>query len=314
VPRPTRVEIVREKAEPRERRERGPPISFEPLIFPALAVGTLFFIAEYKEQIASTITRVFNVLPHAGEIAGSIDYPDVQLPIGGGGGVTAGGAGNDKYGIKKIYAGDKVTYNARNSDNPGRKEWEINTNGYLNMECTGYIKAGGDQIAVKMRGGKHNDSCPRCGCNIIVRFPTQYGKGDNFALECPHPQYDFKNIGTKFSYGSIANKWVGVKGIVWNTANSVHVEAWMDLGGLNSSGKPANNWKKFYETNVSGSQWRKNPINGPDSLVHFRIDNTNTSAKYMSVREIKPIGSSSLAFMDELYTRQEDLDRITVPY
>ena len=308
-----RVVVVRESA-PREpvRREKPLKIDLEYLVVPAAIGGGLLFYAVYKEQIHQTLDNLAEAIPKALGVIRSIPVyplPPIDFPIGDGN--PTKGVGVDKYGITKIYSSaGRETYNVYNSDNPGRKEWEVNTNGYLNMECTGYIRAGGDQIAVKMRGGKHNDNCKNCGCCIIVRFPTDYGKGKNFALECPHPEYDFRDIGTKFSYNSIANKWVGVKGIVYNSGGGVRVEAWMDLGGLDSSGRPRNQWKQFYATTISGEKWRKNPVYGPDSLVHFRIDNTNTSAKFMSVREI---GSrANIAIVEEYADSLEP--RITVPY
>lgn len=319
----------------KEREPRTPRFDIEPFILPAVLAGGLIVVVVYKDEIVSIIDKIVQGLPSIDEIIDKIPKPSPEPEPTDGNGAhqdtcpsipcatgyecvnnkcvkksTTPTAGVDKNGIKKIYptAGGKETYNAQNSDNPGRKEWEINTKGYLNMECTGYIKAGGDQIAIKMRGGHHNDSCPKCGCCVEVRFHVS-GSGDNFATECPHPDYQFKSISTKFSKPNIKDKWVGVKGIVFNSGSQIKVQAWMDTGGLDSAGKPANNWKLWFETTVSDSKFAKNPVNGPDALVYFRIDNTNTTAKYLSVREIKPT-SSAFAYAYQA----KGLDRITVPY
>lgn len=205
------------------------------------------------------------------------------------------GVGFDKNGVTKIYAtaGGKESYNATNSDNPGRKEWDIGSAGFLNMEMTGYFKTNIDEIAFKLRGGEHTDSCPDCGCCIQVRATPGSG---NFALECPHPKYDFKNIGTKFRIRDFRNRWVGVKAIVFNSGSGVKVLAYIDEGGITAAGKPANQWRLWYEANVSGSKWRKNPVNGPKAKVSFRIDSKNTQGRFMSIREIGSSASLAKAF------------------
>ena len=70
----------RQRVITREPRHRAPRFSIEPLVVPAMIGGALLFYVVYKDQINDVIQKLIEVIPHAGEIIGSIDIPIYPLP------------------------------------------------------------------------------------------------------------------------------------------------------------------------------------------------------------------------------------------
>ena len=245
-------------------------------------------------------------------------------------GPTPAPPGTGYQGIKAIYGGtgkvnDRVSGGGLEYHNGiPRREWEINTNGFLNMEATGYFKpaSGNEEISIKMRGGDHTGSgdnpTTRQGCCYFTRFGIPNpNSGTNFGKECPHPDYCFSKISTNFQTPTnILNRWVGMKMMTWNVSGGVHIECWGDFGNnrLVQSGNQykfvaSNQWRKWFQVTDTGQfgcsqaagskpPFTRNPWNGSTAKVIFRIDVKDVQGIGMHVREIRPGGSITSADVD----------------
>ncbi len=195
----------------------------------------------------------------------------------------------------------KEVYSFYPSHNPNRREWAMDANGLLNMEVTSYAQVtGNDSFAIKVRGGKHDDSNPDHGTSYTFDFPTGNKDKATFAKEKPHPEYCKLEIPTKISKGGLSGKMIGYKAAIWNTPNNtVKFMSWIDTDGI-INGKPANNWKLYIEGEDSGQlcsgqhkePFLKSPVFGSNHIIYFRIDNSTVpELKFVSAREIS--GSTS---------------------
>ena len=222
--------------------------------------------------------------------------------------------------IRDVVSGGSVEYH---SGIP-RREWEINCNGLLNIEATGYflVSGGKEEISIKVRGGNHtgsgDNSTTRQGCCYIMDVPFPQPNDDtNFAKECPHPDYCKVKLPTKFNPGNIMNRWIGAKFIVWNVSNGVRLQGYLDTGNnrlVQSGGQfsfvPSNQWKLWFETTDTGQfgcgqaagskpPFTHAPWSGSLHKVIYRVDVTQVKSIGLHVREIVAPGmtGSRLATM-----------------
>jgi hypothetical protein len=166
---------------------------------------------------------------------------------------------------------------------------------WKNTEVTGYFKvissSDGDGISLVTRSVRHSNSihegCGGSSYHNNIRFDGTF----QFKKEMWHVNYDTKPP-TKSGIGSIFNKWVGFKGIVYNLPDgSVKLESYVD--------KDANNdWQKVQELVDSGN-WgndmthcnAKNPgaqITWGSPMPIFKSTGVTYDFKKLSVREIVP--------------------------
>ena len=172
------------------------------------------------------------------------------------------------------------------------------SNDWKNVEITGYIKVndglGDENFAWYARGGKHTSSGSPDGCEgSSYKVDLFYNGQIRFAKEQWHVSYVFSP--TKSGIGSIFDKWVGFKGIMYNLEQNgktvVKLETWIDK---NANG----NWVKVDERIDSGGWGTEGEeCNGkPDQIITwggpittFRWDGADdVDIKYFSVREIQP--------------------------
>lgn len=212
-----------------------------------------------------------------------------------------------------------------------RREWEINCNGLLNVEATGYflVSGGQEEISIKVRGGNHTGSgdnaTTRQGCCYIMDVPFPNPNGDtNFAKECPHPDYCKKKIPTQFNPGNIIGRWIGCKFIVWNVAGGVRCEGYLDTGNnrlVQTSGAynfiPSNQWHKWFEVLDTGNICPGNqkppfthaPWNGSLHKVIYRVDVTQVKSVGLHVREIAAPGVTGSRYTD-YQTRSAQVQKV----
>jgi uncharacterized protein YxeA len=166
---------------------------------------------------------------------------------------------------------------------------------WKNTEVTGYFKVtstnSGDGISLVTRSVRHSTSVHN-GCggsayhnNIKFDGTFQYKK------EMWHVNYDTLPP-TKSGIGSIMNKWVGFKGIVYNLPNgNVKLESYVDKDANN-------NWQKVEELVDSGN-WGNDMThcgaNKPGAQITwtspmpiFKSNGVTYDFKKLSVREIVP--------------------------
>jgi hypothetical protein len=166
---------------------------------------------------------------------------------------------------------------------------------WKNTEMTGYFKVtstkAGDGISFVTRSVRHNeavaDGCGGSSYHNNIRFEgtSQYKK------EQWHVNYD--NLPpTKNGIGSIMNKWVGFKGVVYNLPNgNVKLESYVDKNNNNE-------WEKVHELTDSGN-WGddmthcnadKNgaQITWGSPMIIFKSTGVTYDFKKLSMREIVP--------------------------
>ena len=178
------------------------------------------------------------------------------------------------------------------------KGYMLAPNDWRNFEMTQYVKVNtsptDDNFSPNGRGGRHTGSGPPEGCEGSSMKGDVFFSGKvRFAKEQWHVSYVFTNL--KTPTGSIEDKWVGIKFIVYNFVENnkvvVKTELWLDT---NNNG----NFVKVDENVDRGSWGTEGTACGgaPDQIISwggpittFRWDTaTDVDFKNLSVREIVP--------------------------
>jgi hypothetical protein len=230
----------------------------------------------------------------------------------------------DEFGIKKLYPDGNfrtsVPFIVGRQDGVSNRWNAASDRGdiripspteYINYEVTGYIKVNDnfDGFNLKYWGPHHGSSgipfddvrnqagelTPCCwydlgiDSNGVVQTEVEFPHPDNYDKPNPGP---IQNVGT-----SLVNKWIGVKWIVYKIPNSDSrkVELWWDRGGIDSTGKPANQWE-ILVNKVDNGDWLRSDYSPPNQQeVELRIRDVNPSAievRHLYVRDITPPSSS----------------------
>lgn len=234
----------------------------------------------------------------------------------------------DSNGVKKIFEtkggkpqehyGFEYDYDKRLE----REQFYLENIPILDGEYTAYIKLDNrdgeeDDVSFKVRGGEHNDRHKNAGRSYAIG--TSFDGDPYLAKEYPHhpltPKFlneirtadnddDDDDDGTTKNIGSLDNRWVGFKVIIYNKQNNaVHIEVYVDNKGLLSTGKPANEWKLWW-TAVDDGKWENSDgrtggepylelqgkKGGTPEMTYIRIDQMKekgqTEIKYESARGI----------------------------
>lgn len=189
---------------------------------------------------------------------------------------------------------------------------------WTNVEMTGYFKlnnaagSSSDQDwTMYGNGGRHTGDGPPVGCmGSAYKGSYHYKNADNrFAKESWHVNYDYlynwASIPGGVDYTQESSRWLGMKFIRYefarNAKRGVRVELWLDFGGVNGSGVPANQWHLYRaaEDHPDSPSWGSQATECNAALddqvmlwggpwVTWRWDNTDSSLRLMSVREIVP--------------------------
>ena len=190
------------------------------------------------------------------------------------------------------YQPDKITTYAQSQ--LATKGYMQSPNDWKNVEITGFVKvnsASEDNFAWYGRGGKHTDSNGGCE-GTAYKIGLYYSGKVRFAKEQQHADgYSF--TASKTGTPSVMDRWVGLKGVMYNNAQgNVVLETWISEGdGVT--------WKKVNSHIDSGGWGSDGDMCGastPDQkitwggpIVTFRWDSApDVDFKWLSVREIQP--------------------------
>jgi hypothetical protein len=178
------------------------------------------------------------------------------------------------------------------------KGYMLASNDWRNFEMTQYVKVNtspsDDNFAPYGRGGRHTGSGAPEGCEGSSMKGDVFFSGKvRFAKEQWHVSYVFTSL--KTATGSIEDKWIGIKFIVYNFQENgktvVKTQLWLDT-------KNDGNFVKVDE-NVDRGGWGTEGTEcggAPDQIISwggpittFRWDTaTDVDFKNLSVREIAP--------------------------
>lgn len=188
---------------------------------------------------------------------------------------------------------------------------------WTNVEMTGYFKlnspassASDQDWTVYGNGGRHTGNGTVDGClGSAYKASYHYKNADHrMAKESYHVNYDYKawqNAAGGIDYTANQSAWLGMKLVRYQFTRGgqprVRLELWLDFGGIDANGAPANQWQlhRAAEDHPDQPSWGENagfcdaPVGdqimfwgGP--WVTWRWDNTDSSLRLMSVREIVP--------------------------
>jgi hypothetical protein len=194
------------------------------------------------------------------------------------------------------YDGNKIP--TLNHGSIATKGYMLAPNDWRNFEMTQYVKVNtspsDDNLAPYGRGGRHTGSGAPEGCEGSSMKGDVFFSGKvRFAKEQWHVSYVFTSL--KSATGSIEDKWVGIKFVVYNFVENnkvvVKTQLWLDT---NNNG----NFVKVNE-NVDRGGWGTAGTEcggAPDQIISwggpittFRWDSaTDVDFKNLSVREISP--------------------------
>ena len=179
------------------------------------------------------------------------------------------------------------------------KGYMLASNDWRNFEMTQYVRVNtspsDDNFSPYGRGGRHTGSGAPEGCEgSSIKGDVFFSGKVRFAKEQWHVSYVFTSLKT-LSTGSIEDKWIGIKFIVYNFVQNnnvvVKTELWLDT---NNSG----NFVKVDERVDNGGWGTEGTECGgaPDQIISwggpittFRWDTaTDVDFKNLSVREIIP--------------------------
>ena len=166
---------------------------------------------------------------------------------------------------------------------------------WKNTEMTGYFKVtstqSGDGISFVTRSVRHNeavaDGCGGSSYHNNIRFEGTF----QYKKEQWHVNYDILPP-TKSGIGSIMDKWVGFKGIVYNLPNgNMKLESYVDKNNNNQ-------WEKVQELTDSGN-WGDDmthcdaskdgaQITWGSPMAIFKSNGVTYDFKKLSLREITP--------------------------
>ena len=186
------------------------------------------------------------------------------------------------------------------SSTAGRSQWVADLpHCFVNLEVTGYlfihdVDNNSEEVSIKVRGGPHTDDNNDWGSCYIIGIG--YDGSVNSQYEEPHPNnhpMDFDEVTNDPLDGDAVGKWFGIKAICYEDGNHDKIECWIDPGGLDGSGKPKNEWVKFWETTSNQFTGECNG-DGDNERVYFRMDDVSgdeedaVDVKFATAREIDP--------------------------
>jgi hypothetical protein len=141
--------------------------------------------------------------------------------------------------------------------------------GYFNINLGGEVTSGNDctanpseEISMKMNGGPHSDSNSEWADTMDSGTISFNGDRSRFRTEEDHPDYSGSYSGRSLPGGwpiqtsnlcTVPGGWVGAATVKVNvdtnsdgTADAVRIIHYVDESGLDSAGKPRNNWEVVY--------------------------------------------------------------------
>lgn len=239
--------------------------------------------------------------------------PGITPPTGGGGGPQPSGE-LDANGVKMIYAttGNKVDLPTTASPHENGDRYSAQHT-FTNYMIMAYLHTGSGQQAIGCKtDGPNHGNCqsmkPTC---LWIDPDLQISDCSiKYGAEFPHPQANDLQCDSCKSCGvSLDNKWVGYANIAYEGPGGPSDrwnEVWVDPGGLDAAGKPANQWMQLLKENYTKqipAEWQRpnglpvdcsNCGSGTGLEAEIRMRGVNgTELKYGAVHEITNPGSST---------------------
>ncbi|MGE0869217.1 MAG: hypothetical protein AB7P03_11665 [Kofleriaceae bacterium] len=219
----------------------------------------------------------------------------------------------------------RMTVSAEESDCEGetnqgdalQRGYMCSENDWYAYEMTGYLQlvdaasSDDDQDWVLYGGGgRHTGNSLPVGCEGSA-YKTSYHYVNaqvRVRKENYHVNYfnrHWKDVAGGLDYSQHKDKWLGLKmvryEIVRDGQRGLRIEQYVDLGGIDADGNPANEWTlvNVEEDHPSSGSWGSGATScdapASDQImlwggpwVTYRWDNTESRIRLMSVREIEP--------------------------
>jgi hypothetical protein len=258
-----------------------------------LAVGgyLIYTKTDWFQQFFEAVKSI------AGEVRGGIGSGGRRPSTGGGGAPTGGGDVQGNLSAtggqtifpstgKKWQAKDsgKTTRNYASGGSSGTTQWDIKGVGPVtNLEVTTYVNVGScsDEVSLKVYGPSHSGS--NC-CWVIFNCSCSDGK-IMLGSEGPHPTTSKTNLGSGMSIGSIKNKEVGLKLVIFKSGGGYTAIGYADTGG---------GWKEVIRKTFS--EWgvnKKASTPHGSATIQFRTDCSGVKYRIAEAAEINPTGAAA---------------------
>jgi len=191
---------------------------------------------------------------------------------------------------KKWTAKDsgKTTRNYASGGSSGTTQWDIKGVGPItNLEVTTVVNVGGcgDEVSIKVYGPSHSGS--NC-CWFIMDVNCNSGQ---FMMggEGPHPKTSKNGLGTGGSIGSMKNKDIGIKLVIYKAGSSYTAIGYSSVGGTGG-------WKEQMRKSFTQfGESKKSSTPHADATIQFRTDCNGVKYKEAWASEIHPPGSAAFA-------------------
>lgn len=240
------------------------------------------------------------------------------VPAGGGGqfvqnatlmpGMQFGGSpqgGLSPEGVRLVHrtTGKSVAI-GKGSNHRNGQRYNVN-HSFRNYMIVAYLKTSSGQTAIGIKtDGPNHGSCkskPKCLWidpdiqldDLSVVYGAEYPHPKSNKVPCPSCRKAGVNV---------RGKWVGVASVAYGPDGNRWHELWVDPGGLDASGKPANRWTQLLKENYTKylpSDWRNRQLptggRGLEAEIRMRGARSGVDMKFAHVFEIvPPIGAGAI--------------------
>ena len=214
----------------------------------------------------------------------------------------------DKNHVRKFLpsadGGDEIIYDPEYDPHNGGKsiryDFPRNRGKYINVCVGAYLKMEecDEAVSGKLGGGHHSGSSgsseerKKCRCYV----PELFIRGGKIRLRKEHPCPEYHTCEEKrIDIDNFEKRWFGVAFSRINTKvngkDAVNIQIWLDNEGLDSKGKPINNWNKIYEYTDTGQCYREpwmDTFDPENYMTTIRIDESKgLETKYQFCRKVK---------------------------
>lgn len=218
-----------------------------------------------------------------GDIKGGGGKGGPLIDLGGGNLNAKGGETIFPSTGKKWQAKDsgKTTRNYASGGSSGTTQWDIKGVGPItDLEVTTYVNVGscGDEVSLKVYGPNHSDG--QC-CWFIMDVNCNSGQ---FMMggEGPHPKTSKNGLGTGGSIGSLKNKEVGLKLVIYKSGGGYTAIGYADTGS---------GWKEQIRKTFSQfGNSKKSSTPHQNATIQFRTDCKGVKYRIAEAAEIRPTG------------------------
>lgn len=267
-----------------------------------IIVGGLLYVGYYLFTQTDTLSQIQQLLK--GDGGRNPNAPPPVPSVVNTGNITQGNLNAGAGGL--LYPGTGKTWKAKDSGktkrnyasggSSGTSQWDIkNVGPVTNLEVTSFLDVGscGDEFSIKVYGPDHSGS--NC-CWFIMDVDCNTGK---FMMggEGPHPKTSKDGLGTGQSMGSMKNKEVGIKLVIYKSGSGYTAIGYAFTGGK---------WTEMIRKSFTqfGANKKSSTPHG-SANIQFRTDCSGVKYRIAEAAEINPSGGvAGLAYKRVYYTGQ----------